>query len=288
MRLDLVLPNEGEAALDIVRAAPCYEAMGYAGLWFTDHVVYYKTFPTFYGPYWLELLSTLAYVAAITKTVRLGLGILVVPHRDAVLAAKMLATLDQLSGGRIDLGVGTGWAIDEFKGLGRGDVFEHRGAFTNEALDVFRLCWTQKGELSFEGRFTRFENMEFEPKPVQPHVPVWIGSSGVPDAKGPVLRRVARHADIWHPTGFEGQILTTSELIAGKSVIDDLAGRDIPWSVRLHDVGHWEMPKIVDLLCTYRDAGCFQVAIDLGPQAPAPLLEKAEALIGGFRAATGE
>jgi probable F420-dependent oxidoreductase len=278
VRLDLVLPNEGGAALQTVRDAPLYEAMGYTGLWFTDHVIYYKTFPTFYGAYWLELLSTLSYVAATTSKVRLGLGVLVVPHRDAVLAAKMLATLDQLSGGRVDLGVGTGWAIDEFKGLGRVGLFEKRGAYTNEALDVFKLCWTKKGALAFEGQFTKFEGMEFEPKPVQAKIPLWIASSGVPVPNGPAMRRVARYADVWHPTGYEGQILLAAEVTAGKAIIDDLAGRAIPWSIRLHDVGSWAMPKIVDLLGIYRDAGCYQIAVDLGPHSAAGLHEKAESL----------
>lgn len=279
MRIDLVLPNEGEGSLQIIRHSARYEEIGFSGLWFTDHVVAYKSFPTFYGSYWLECLSILSYVAAITSTIRLGLGILVVPYRDGVLTAKMLAGIDQLSAGRLDLGVGTGWAKDEFIGLGREDLFNRRGAYTNEALEVFRYCWQSRGALTFEGRFHHFSDMEFEPKPVQaPSIPIWIGSSGVPDPNGAPLKRVAKYADVWHPTGFEGQILTREELVNGKSVIDGLAERSIPMSVRLHSVGHWPTERLVDLLAAYKDIGCIQVAVDLGIHDPNELLDRAEQL----------
>ncbi len=284
MRLDIVLPNEGPSALEVIRSALAFEEMGYHGLWLTDHVVYHREYPSFYGATWLELLASLSHVAALTSRIRLGLGILVVPYRDGVLTAKMLATIDQLSGGRVDLGIGTGWAEPEFASLGRGDVFARRGAVTNETLEVFELCWRETGPLSFAGEFHRFADMEFEPKPVQrPRIPIWIGSSGVPDPAGSVLRRVARFADVWHPTGYEGQILTPAELVAGKTVIDALAGRDIPFSVRLHDVGHWPLSQLLDLLGSYSDAGCIEVAVDLGPMSAGALRDRAEELIVAAR-----
>ena len=263
MRIDLVLPNEGPFALEAIHTAPRFEEMGFGGLWLTDHVIGIEGYRPVYGDYWLEILTALSYVAASTKKIRLGTGVLVVPYRDAVLTAKMLSTIDVLSGGRLDVGVGTGWARREFNALGRGEVFEDRGAFTDEALDVFNTCW-KGGELSHEGRWSKSSKIRFEPAPVQtPRPPLWVGGRGLAPAP---LRRAAKYADVWHPTS-----LTPDEIREGGEKLDAMAGRKIPRSIRTTVTDHDELRR-------YRDAGCIQAAVDLKAETYAEFLKGAEAL----------
>jgi len=251
LRLDLVLPNEGAAAVEAVKAGPHYEAMGWDGLWLTDHLVGVEAFKhTRFGANWLELITCMTHLAAQTRRVRIGAGVLVLPYRDPVITAKMIATLDVLSGGRIDLGVGAGWARREFMAVGRGDIFEERGAYTNEALDVILAC-LKGGRISFQGRWFNLEKFDVAPSPAQgTRVPIWVGTRGY--AKGP-LRRAAKYADYWHPDS-----LTPEEIAAAGEELDEMADRRIPRTLRLH-CGD-DPARTADLLGRYREAGCVQVA----------------------------
>jgi probable F420-dependent oxidoreductase len=142
-----------------------------------------------------EQLAALAFVAG--KTTRLGLvtSVTVVPHRPAVLLAKMLATIDVLSQGRLVFGIGAGWMREEFEALGL-PPFPERGAVTDEYLMACRELWT-RDDPHFAGRYVNFSNIFFEPKPVQkPHPPIWVGGES-----GPALRRTARLGDGWYPIG---------------------------------------------------------------------------------------
>ena len=251
MRLDLVLPNEGAAAAEAVKAGPHYEAMGWDGLWLTDHLVGVEAFKhTRFGADWMELITCMTYLAAQTRRVRIGAGVLVLPYRDPVVTAKMIATLDVLSGGRIDLGVGAGWARREFMAVGRGDIFEERGAYTDESLEVMLACW-QGGRVSFDGRWFHLEKFDVAPQPAQgARVPIWVGTRRY--AKGP-LRRAAKFADYWHPDS-----LTPEEMVSAGDQLDEMAGRKVPRSLRIHCDA--DTAKTADLLGRYREAGCVQVA----------------------------
>ncbi len=271
MRLDLVVPNEGPFALEAVRASAQFEQMGYDGLWFTDHVVGVRSFQPVYGPYWLEVLSALAYAAANTSRVRLGIGVLVLPVRDPVYTAKVLSTIDNLSDGRVDLGIGTGWAKSEFHALGRGDLHDVRGPYTDECMDVMLRCW-EGGEFGYEGRWVNFRRIQFEPVPVQkPRIPIWVGSRGT--ARAP-MRRVAKYADVWHPTG-----VTPDELETGGAKLDEMAGREIPRSIRTQLAADTESSKMLDHLAAYRDAGCVEAAVDLKTSSFKAMVEGAQRLI---------
>src|SRR5262245_27869193 len=116
--------------VEAVQAGPHYEAMGWDGLWGTDHVVGCDAYSQFseYGAKWLELLTCMTHLAAQTKRVRIGSSVMVIGYRDPVMVAKIISTLDNLSGGRVDLGVGAGWARREFIALGRGNIYEQRAA----------------------------------------------------------------------------------------------------------------------------------------------------------------
>ena len=251
MRLDLVAPNDGPFALEVLQAAPKFEAAGWDGLWLTDHIVGVKAYGDQYDQQWLELLTCMTYVAARTSRVRIGAGILVAPYRDPVTAAKMIATMDVLSGGRIDIGIGTGWARREFAAVGRGDVFEDRGAFTNEVVEVMLACW-KTGPIAFDGRWFKLEAFDFAPGPTQgDRIPLWIGSRGLEAAP---LRRVARFADYWHPTGE----VSPDHMREGGDRLDEMAGRKITRTVRIDCSG--DARHFVDLLGRYSEAGCVQAA----------------------------
>jgi len=118
--------------------------------------------------------------------------VLIVPYRNAVVTAKMVSSLDALSGGRVVLGVGAGWVAAESAMLAV--PFKERGAMTDEYLDAMRELWTSATP-SFAGKYTQFGDVVFEPKPVQkPHPPIWVGGH-----TKAALRRTARVGAAWHP-----------------------------------------------------------------------------------------
>ena len=143
-------------------------------------------------PYY-ETLSVLNFLAGCTQRVRLGTYVLIIPYRHPVLTAKILATIDVLSGGRVILGAGAGWMEEEFQALGL-DTFARRGAVTNEYLRLFKELWTSD-KPDFQGEYYQVSDLGFLPKPVQkPHPPIWIGGH-----TEPALRRAARLGDGWLP-----------------------------------------------------------------------------------------
>ena len=209
MQIGFNLPNSGKltAPDTMARIAREGEALGYDYLTLTDHVVlpdltapgypYSESGEFLSGDPMVrhELLTGMAWVAAKTERIRLVAAVLVVPHRPAVLAAKMLATIDVLSGGRLTVGVGAGWLQAEFDAVVT-TPFAARGAVTDEYLAAFRALWTEDRP-RFEGTYTRFADLVLAPKPVQkPHPPIWVGGEAPPS-----LRRAARFGDAWYPIG---------------------------------------------------------------------------------------
>ncbi|WP_300606347.1 TIGR03619 family F420-dependent LLM class oxidoreductase [Trebonia sp.] len=250
--IGLVLPNSvpgGDRVLN--ELAEAAETLGYHSLWVTDHVVGVRAMRPVYESYWLEALTTLTWIAARTSTIRVGTGILVVPHRHPVLAAKMLATLDVLSDGRLDVGVGAGWSRVEFRGLGVEHLYDDRGKATAEALDVILACW-RGGEISHEGAYYSFRHIESDPVPRQrPHPPIWVGGHS-----RSAMRRAARFADVWHPAD-----LTPQEVSDHGTELDELAGRPIRRSVRIHVNGE-QLGSVADLVDAYAAAGCAEVVLE--------------------------
>ncbi|GGM64647.1 TIGR03619 family F420-dependent LLM class oxidoreductase [Dactylosporangium sucinum] len=248
----LALPNNEPGAAEVFQWLPkAAEDWGYDSLWVTDHVVGVRAMAGVYGSYWLEALTALTWAAARTSTIRLGTGILVVPHRDPVLAAKVISTMDVLSGGRLDIGVGVGWSRVEFRSLGVERLYERRGAATNEALEAMLACW-QGGEVAYDGEFYSFRHIDFEPTPAQrPHPPIWVGGDS-----GPALRRAARFADVWHPHD-----ITPARLAEAGEELDERAGRKVPRSVRL-GVTESQVDGIAELVDSYLEAGCVRVVVE--------------------------
>ena len=205
MKIGMGIPETGPQAtrtsLDawIERA----EALDYSHINVSDHIV----IPTAIGsayPYsetgdvsgWGECVDQftyLAYLAAITTSLRLLASVTVIPMRGAVHTAKVVSTIDVLSGGRMILGIGVGWLAEEFEAIGA-PPFKDRGRVTDEYLQAFKALWTED-DPRFEGEHVRVADVIFEPKPVQqPHPPIWVGGESTP-----AMRRAVRHGDAWHP-----------------------------------------------------------------------------------------
>ncbi|WP_165943356.1 TIGR03619 family F420-dependent LLM class oxidoreductase [Roseicella aquatilis] len=209
MQIGFNAPSGGPLATpeSLTRLAQEGEALGFGYATVSDHVViptdiharYPYTdsgeFPAGSRGERHEQLTQAMFLAAKTTTLRLVTSVMVVPHRPAMLAAKILSTIDVLSGGRLTLGIGAGWLAEEFEALQVPD-FAARGKVTDEYVLAMRELWTSPTP-RFAGEHVRFENVSFEPKPVQPGgPPIWVGGES-----GPALRRTARLGDAWYPIG---------------------------------------------------------------------------------------
>lgn len=207
MKFGLTLPMRGPLANpgDIRTLVERAEALGFDQIGVNDHIIVPKSIESRY-PYsvtgafpgsasgeCLDLFALLAYVAAISTEPRLVTAIAVIPHRGAVHTAKIVSTIDMLSGGRVDLGIGAGWMKEEFDSLNI-PPFEARGRVTDEYLQAFKTLWTEDDPV-FNGEFVQFKDISFLPKPVQkPHPPIWVGG----ESKA-AMRRTVRYGDVWFP-----------------------------------------------------------------------------------------
>ena len=208
MRFGLRLPSFalGEATTGLTEMGAYLrhaEDLGFDSALLIDHLL---VAPPAYRTTWLEPVSLLSALSGVTRTIRLGTLVLVLPFRDPVAFAKEWATLDVLSGGRSILGVGVGWHEGEFAALRI--PFNERGRRMNEMLEAITALWAGD-HVTYDGKFYRFADLSLEPKPVQrPHPPIWIGGGTQPSEKiygqqvdtiRPVLRRIAKYASTWVP-----------------------------------------------------------------------------------------
>jgi probable F420-dependent oxidoreductase len=239
MQIGFNLPVSGPMAAPATMAqvAALGEALGFDYLTLTDHIALpdtsvpgypYSETGQFYSPepgHRHEQLIAATFIAARTERIRLVLAVMVVPHRPAVLAAKMLTSLDVISGGRLTIGVGAGWLKAEFDAVVT-TPYAERGAVTDEYLDAMRRLWTEAQPV-IHGKYVHYEGLVFDPRPVQrPHPPIWVGGES-----GPSMRRAARLGDAWYPIGSNNAHLldTLPRLEAGIAKLRRLteaAGRD--------------------------------------------------------------
>jgi probable F420-dependent oxidoreductase len=183
------------------------EELGFAIISVSDHIIIPKAIASTY-PYnesgtfagsptgeCLEQLSLLSFLVGVTSSAKLLTSVMVLPHRPPVLTAKMLATIDVLSNGRLIVGCGVGWMREEFEAIGA-PAYDERGTVGDEYIRAFKELWTSDNP-TFEGKYCRFANVAFAPKPLQkPHPPIWTGG------ESPVaLRRAGRLANAWYPIG---------------------------------------------------------------------------------------
>ncbi len=225
MEFGFSLPGRGPLArpdllLKIARQA---ESLRYSSLFVTDHVVLPASSARSVYPYsptgklsggaaqdYLEPFSLLAYLAHATTRVKLGTSVLVIPYRNPLVVAKMLATIDVLSGGRVILGAGVGWLREEFEALAA-PPFDERGRVTDEYLRLMRATWTTD-PVTFAGRFYTVREVHALPKPMQKNgIPIWIGGH-----TAAAVRRVAELGDGWHPIGLRPPAVLLPDEYAAK------------------------------------------------------------------------
>lgn len=208
----------------IVAMAAAAERLSYDYIAVSDHIVVPRgiesTYPYSEDGSWAgaavgecgEQLTVMAYLAALTSRVRLLSSVMVVPHRQAVLTAKILATIDAMSDGRLTVGCGAGWMAEEFAAL-QTPPFEERGQVTDDFIEAFKALWTSDDPRS-DSPYVRFDDVDFAPKPTQkPHPPIWVGGESAP-----AIRRAARHADAWYPGSANPRFrINTPQIYAQKS-----------------------------------------------------------------------
>lgn len=209
MRYGFYLPHHGPTAAPtaLKRIAQEGDKLGFDCMVVGDHIMAPRRLASQY-PYsvgsqvpWgddgehLEQLTTLTFLAGVTERIRIVPSVMIVPYRNPLLTAKMLATMDVLSEGRLTLGVGVGWMEEEFQALDT-PPFAERGAVTDEYIRAFKELWTSDNP-TFQGKYSSFSNIMFSPKPVQkPHPPIWVGGESPP-----AMRRAAMLGDAWYPIG---------------------------------------------------------------------------------------
>lgn len=211
MEFGFNIPNSGPLANpdDITTIARRGEELGFTIFAIPDHIVFPRSISSRY-PYsedgafsfaknfegdFLEPLALMAHLAAITNKARILTSVLVIPYRDPILTAKLISTMDVMSGGRITLGCGAGWMEEEFVAV-NAPPFKERGKVTDEYINAFRELWSAENP-NFKGKYTEFSEIFFAPKPIQkPHPPIWIGGESMP-----AIRRTARLGDAWFPIG---------------------------------------------------------------------------------------
>ncbi|HIM61431.1 MAG TPA: LLM class F420-dependent oxidoreductase [Dehalococcoidia bacterium] len=211
--------NQGmEDIQGVIDLAVGAEELGFDSVWASEHVFNVSYVYDRIGdkPYY-EPLTVLTYVAAKTTTIGLGTSVLVLPYHNPIRLAKVAATLDVLSGGRVMLGVGVGVIEEELEAMG--SPFAERGAITDETIAIMKELWT-KEDPSFQGKYHSFSGMKFTPKPVQkPHIPIIIGGTSKA-----AIRRAAQTGTVWHPTALAPDILAQGmEYLKEQAVT---AGRD--------------------------------------------------------------
>lgn len=202
------------------RVAAAAEAAGLESLWTGEHVVLpdpqVPPSPSAPEVPFLDPAVALAWVAAATKRIRLGTGIIILPQRNPLVLAKELASVDVVSHGRLIFGIGAGYLKPEFDALGA--PFDHKSARTVDFLDAMLALWTME-KPAYEGRFVRFGGVQAFPRPVQkPHPPIVMGGHA-PEA----FRRAVRHAQGWY--GFALDPTATAQCLDGLRAAERAHGR---------------------------------------------------------------
>jgi probable F420-dependent oxidoreductase len=222
MDYGICLPNfpDGASREGMEAAAETAERLGWSTVWTTDHVLVANEDADEYGRIYDAILS-LSWIGAKYTKVKLGTSVLVVPQRNAVVLAKELATLDDLTDGRVVAGLGVGWSEPEFANLGVADRFHVRGAYLDEAIGLFRHLWSGSTE-PFQGRFHSIDDFAFAPLPAQGALPIVVG--GRAEA---ALRRAGTLGD-----GYQSSATSAAKYADRVPIIRaaaEAAGRPMPW-----------------------------------------------------------
>ena len=281
MDYGICLPNfrAGSSPEGIDAAAEVAERLSWSTCWTTDHVLVDRANTDDYGRIY-EAILTLAWVAGRHAKIRLGTSVIVVPPRNAVLLAKELATLDDLSGGRAIAGVGVGWNRKEFGNLGMPERFHVRGAYLDETIRLWRHLWSGSTE-QFEGRFHLFDDFVFEPLPPQgAGLPIYIGGGSKP-----ALERAGRLGDAYHASAVgPAKFGERAEVVRAAA---EAAGRPAPALTARVRVRFDEAKgegyamrgtpeEIAAEVRTWADMGVSHLALWMGPRDPEGVVAAAE------------
>jgi probable F420-dependent oxidoreductase len=262
MRIGVVFPQtEIGADAGAVRAyAETVEGLAFTHLLAYDHVVgadpkvhpgwdgFYDVHDTFHEP-----LVTFGYLAAVTTTLELVTGVVILPQRQAVLVAKQAAEVDLLSGGRLRLGVGLGWNAVEYEALG--EDFSNRGKRSEEQVDLMRRLWTEQ-TVTYHGRYQRVTGAGIAPLPIQRPIPVWFGA-----ASARACRRAGRLGDGWFPMVGPGPKLEHARQQVAQAATE--AGRD-PARIAMEGRVSWNgnTDDLAEGFRVWADAGASHISIN--------------------------
>lgn len=254
------------SASDFAALAEHAETVGFEAIWLAEHVVTPDRSTSVY-PYAAgaapaydprsplnDTFSTLAYAAARTASIHLGTGVYLLPLRHPLLTARAASTVQELSQGRLVLGVGTGWMREEYAALGAD--FATRGVLADECLAVLRTVWAAGGPVGFAGEHVGFDPLHFNPSHAEP-IPIVVGGTSAP-----ALRRAATHGDGWY-----GPLRPLEEAVATRARLEELreqagtSGGPFRYYPRLFD------DPSAGSLAAYADAGFDHLVIGLGANA---------------------
>jgi probable F420-dependent oxidoreductase len=217
MNYGVVLPIWQLTVAEAESLATRAEELGLDGVFVPDHILAKPATTQHYGGHWPDPFSLLAFLAGRTRRIQLGASVIVLPYRNALVAAKAAATVDQASGGRFIFGVGVGWDEAEFVDLKL--PFKERGRLSDDYIRAIKAAWAADIP-QYAGPYVSFSGATFSPRPQQqPHPPIWVGGSpgGV---SSPSVRRCAELGDAWHPLG-----LSLDDIEKGYATLRDLARR---------------------------------------------------------------
>lgn len=252
MKYGIAVRNMGpQSTRATIRAcAAAAESLGYDAVFVSDHLCIPPDQTEGSGGRYLDVITTLAYLAGTTDKIRLGISVLVIPYRPAVLTAKQVATIQELSGGRMILGAGVGWMKPEFDALGVDK--RRRGRITDETLRILRHLFTHEAS-AYKGEMVNFPAFVFAPRPAAPEI--WIGGNGEK-----AIARVIEFGDGWHPMmpadQLKSAVATLKQKLAGqKSEIEIVVRR----GMRFDDIGAARAK-----MDSERDAGATYFILDLG------------------------
>jgi probable F420-dependent oxidoreductase len=191
------------------------EELGIDGVFVPDHILAKPATTQHYGGHWPDPFSLLAFLAGRTRRIQLGASVIVLPYRNALVAAKAAATVDQASGGRFIFGVGVGWDEAEFTDLRL--PFRERGKLSDDYIRAIKAAFAADVP-EYQGHYVSYSGATFSPRPAQrPHPPIWVGGS--PGAvSSPAVRRCAELGDAWHPLA-----LGLDQIEKGYATLRDLA-----------------------------------------------------------------
>jgi probable F420-dependent oxidoreductase len=254
MKFGVVIRNMGSQSTreTIAACARAVEETGFDAAFVVDHLAIPPDQTEGSGGRYLDPLTTLAFLSGMTQRIKLGISVLVIPYRPAVLTAKQVATLQELSGGRLILGAGVGWLRQEFETLGVDP--RKRGALTDETLHVLHTLFAND-VASYDGKLVKFPPFVFAPRPARP--PIWIGGSG-PKA----LERTLRFGDAYYPIGLKPPELT--EVGAYLREEAEKRSRPAPELIVGGMIREGVPEAMIDRIAAYRDAGASYYVLGMG------------------------